>query len=70
MWQILSGSLYRINYSDEISYAKIIEEHDESLDDPIIVEEIVRDLHRSIPEHPFFQSSSVSIFFIILLLFY
>lgn len=54
LWQVTSGSLYRFKDADQIPYQYFLTQFRGETSE--FIPEIERDLHRSLPEHPFFQS--------------
>jgi len=53
MWQILTGSMYQYTLNKG-EYQRLLDDH--LLEGSLAISEIERDLHRSLPGHPFYQS--------------
>lgn len=60
MWQIFSGSIYkRVILEEKRYYQSLLQITEEKKDEypyNIILDEIEKDLHRSFPDHPYFQT--------------
>jgi Ca2+-binding EF-hand superfamily protein len=59
MWQLCSGSTYlRYLLEGQNYYASLLKQSIEETTESLVADEIEKDLHRSLPEHTFYQSQT------------
>jgi Ca2+-binding EF-hand superfamily protein len=59
MWQLCSGSTYlRYLLEGQNYYASLLKQSNEEATESLVADEIEKDLHRSLPEHTFYQSQT------------